>query len=254
METKALQNLQQVNDLTLSKVDANGGNLKSDIERGGQLLSGLFDQPTPPVSEGETAVAPPQNGEAIVDTFSLHLGTDARQSLQLVSAAEQVSTSSQSQSDSASSMAASAEEMSVSINQITQNADTARQISTRAGEQEPGFAVVADEVRKLAERTTTSTQSIVERIDSIQTGTKVAIHHIQDGVAQVEQGSVLAGDAGRAIEEIHRSSCEVIDAVASIANAINVQSQATQAIAQSAQALRDMATALDENLAFFRVD
>ena len=267
------------------------------------------------------------------------------QSLQLVSAAEQVSASSQAQSDSASSMAASVEEMSVSINQVAQHADDASRISTaagktanegaeviqsatsamekiadtvrqaatklselgehaqgissivavireiadqtnllalnaaieaaRAGEQGRGFAVVADEVRKLAERTTSSTQSIVERINSIQIGTKQAIDTMQDGVAQVEHGSVLASDAGTAIEKIHGGSREVIDAVGSIANAINEQSLATQTIAQgleaialkaeanhsasqssaqSAKALRDMATALDRTLGFFKVE
>ena len=267
------------------------------------------------------------------------------QSLQLVSAAEQVSASSQAQSDSASSMAASVEEMSVSINQVAQHADDARKVSSasgetasegadviqnatasmgkiadtvreaatriselgehaqgissivavireiadqtnllalnaaieaaRAGEQGRGFAVVADEVRKLAERTTSSTQSIVERINSIQTGTKQAIDCMQEGVAQVEHGSVLARDAGEAINKIHHSSREVIATVGSIANAINEQSLATQTIAQgveaiamkaeanhsasqssaqSAKALRDMATALDRTLGFFKVE
>ncbi|MEO8409043.1 MAG: methyl-accepting chemotaxis protein [Propionivibrio sp.] len=265
------------------------------------------------------------------------------QALQLVSAAGQVSTSSQAQSDAAASMAASVEEMSVSIGQVAQHASDAREISTRsgesaaqgahviekagvamekiadtvraaaakigelgehaqnissvvavireiadqtnllalnaaieaarAGEQGRGFAVVADEVRKLAERTTSSTQSIVERINSIQSGTRQAIDCMQDGVTQVEQGSALAADAGAAIAHIDQSARAVIDAVASIANAIDEQSQATQSIAQSveavaskaeennfaaqssaasAQALRDLATALDGNLGFFR--
>ena len=98
---------------------------------------------------------------------------------------------------------------------------------------------------------------------------------MQDGVAQVEHGSVLASDAGTAIEKIHGGSREVIDAVGSIANAINEQSLATQTIAQgveaialkaeanhsasqssaqSAKALRDMATALDRTLGFFKVE
>lgn len=146
--------------------------------------------------------------------------------------------------------------------------------AARAGEQGRGFAVVADEVRKLAERTTVSTQSIGEMIGSIQTGAERAIGCMQDGVAQVEQGCVLAVQAGQAIEDIHGSSRKVIDAVSNISNALSEQNVATQAIAQcvegiaqkaeanhsasrisaqSAQALREMALALDKDLGYFRV-
>lgn len=146
--------------------------------------------------------------------------------------------------------------------------------AARAGEQGRGFAVVADEVRKLAERTTQSTHSIREMITGIQTGVENAIGHMKEGVAQVEQGSVLATQAGQAISDIHNSSREVIEAVTNISSAINEQNVATQTIAQgvegiaqkaeanheaskssaqSAQALREMALALDKSLSFFRV-
>ncbi|MEI7430472.1 MAG: methyl-accepting chemotaxis protein [Betaproteobacteria bacterium] len=146
--------------------------------------------------------------------------------------------------------------------------------AARAGEQGRGFAVVADEVRKLAERTTQSTHSISEMITGIQTGAERAITHMKDSVTQVEQGSVLASQAGQAINEIHSSSREVIDAVSNISFAINEQNVATQTIAQgveeiaqkaednhsasktsakSAQVLREMALALDKDLSFFRV-
>ena len=146
--------------------------------------------------------------------------------------------------------------------------------AARAGEQGRGFAVVADEVRKLAERTTQSTHSISEMISGIQMGADRAIAHMRDSVTQVEQGSVLATQAGQAINDIHNSSREVIDAVSSISNAIDEQNVATQTIAQgvegiaqkaeanhsaskvsaqSARELREMALALDKNLSFFRV-
>jgi methyl-accepting chemotaxis protein-2 (aspartate sensor receptor) len=271
-------------------------------------------------------------------------GTMLDQSLQLVTAAEQVAASSQSQSDSASGMAASVEQMSVSISQVAQHARDAQNISSRsgdtaaqggavimqatgsmeeiasavreasatitelgkssqeissvvqvireiadqtnllalnaaieaarAGEQGRGFAVVADEVRKLAERTTVSTHSIREMIDSIQTGAARAIDCMKKGVTKVDEGSVLAAQAGQAIEGIHSSSRDVIDAVNNISNAIGEQNVATQSIAQgvegiaqkaeanhsasqssarSAQALREMALTLDRDLSYFRV-
>ena len=146
--------------------------------------------------------------------------------------------------------------------------------AARAGEQGRGFAVVADEVRKLAERTAKSTHSISEMIKHIQVGASAAVEQMEDGVAQVEQGSVLANRAGQAIAEIDAGTSEVIMAVDNISQALGAQSLASQALAngveqitrmaagnhsasqgtaQSAQALRDMATRLDQALGRFRV-
>ncbi|HMW57888.1 MAG: methyl-accepting chemotaxis protein [Candidatus Accumulibacter sp.] len=146
--------------------------------------------------------------------------------------------------------------------------------AARAGEQGRGFAVVADEVRKLAERTATSTHSISEMIGHIQDGAKAAVHQMEDGVAQVEQGGVLADRAGQAIGEIEGRTNEVITTVGSISGAIREQSLASQTIAQgveqiaqmaeasysasqgtaqSAQALRDLAAHLDQALGHLRV-
>ena len=146
--------------------------------------------------------------------------------------------------------------------------------AARAGEQGRGFAVVADEVRKLAERTAKSTHSIGEMITGIQDGARAAVAQMDEGVARVEQGGVLANRAGQAIGEIDASTRAVISAVGNISAAISEQSTASHTIArgveqiarmaeanhsssqrteQSAQALRALATRLDEALGRFRV-
>lgn len=146
--------------------------------------------------------------------------------------------------------------------------------AARAGEQGRGFAVVADEVRKLAERTAKSTRSIGEMITGIQEGAQDAIRQMEDGVARVEQGSLLADHAGKAIGEIEASTREVSAAVDGISSAIKEQTAVSQMIArgveqmagmaktshsasngtaQSAQALHDMAVQLDQTIGRFRV-
>jgi len=129
-------------------------------------------------------------------------------------------------------------------------------------------------VRKLAERTAKSTRSIGEMIASIQAGAGAAVGQMEHGVAQVTAGAVLADRAGQAIGAIDGSTREVVNAVGNISDAISEQSIASQTIArgveqiaqmteanhdaaqsteQSAQALRDLATRLDQALNRFRV-
>ena len=111
-------------------------------------------------------------------------------------------------------------------------------------------------------------------ITGIQDGARAAVAQMDDGVARVEQGGVLANRAGQAIGEIDASTRAVISAVGNISAAISEQSTASHTIArgveqiarmaeanhsssqrteQSAQALRALATRLDEALGRFRV-
>ncbi|WP_300454403.1 methyl-accepting chemotaxis protein [Accumulibacter sp.] len=146
--------------------------------------------------------------------------------------------------------------------------------AARAGEQGRGFAVVADEVRKLAERTAKSTRSIGDMISGIQDGARVAVEQMENGVAQVVQGARLADQAGQAVGEIDTSTRQVIAAVGTISGAISEQSVASQTISrgveriaqiadanhsaakdteQSAHALRNLATQLEQALSAFRL-
>ena len=113
-----------------------------------------------------------------------------------------------------------------------------------------------------------------DMITGIQQGAKDAVGRMENGVAQVEAGSVLADDAGRAIGRIHDETREVIDVVVGISGAIGEQNEASRNIAQgvehiaqmaeanhaaaqgtahSAQSLRDLAASLEQALSRFRV-
>lgn len=74
--------------------------------------------------------------------------------------------------------------------------------AARAGEHGKGFAVVADEVRKLAEKSATATKEIADLIGGIQQTMTEAVTAMQQGAAEVENGSTQANAAGSALINI----------------------------------------------------
>lgn len=116
--------------------------------------------------------------------------------------------------------------------------------AARAGEQGRGFAVVADEVRKLAERTTQSTHEITQLIGSIQQSSHVAIDSMNNAVNQVDQGVVMAKQAGEVVDQIKDRASSVTGAVQKIASALTEQSSASNTIAVQ---IEDVARMTDVN-------
>ena len=83
--------------------------------------------------------------------------------------------------------------------------------AARAGEHGKGFAVVADEVRKLAERAASSTKEISTLVKSIQSTVSEAVKAMQDGASEVENGTMLASQAGEALEMIINAANKVAE-------------------------------------------
>jgi methyl-accepting chemotaxis protein len=113
--------------------------------------------------------------------------------------------------------------------------------AARAGEQGRGFAVVADEVRALAERTTRATKEIGAMIKAIQSDTQSAVCAMEQGVRQVESGTMEAARSGEALQGI----LEHIDAVAAqvnmIATAAGEQTATTSEIAGNIYQITELA-------------
>ena len=108
--------------------------------------------------------------------------------------------------------------------------------AARAGEQGRGFAVVATEVRSLAQRTAAEAKAIKELIGASS--------------SMVQQGSVLADQAGTTMQEVVRSIQRVADMVSEISAASNEQtagvSQVGEAVTQLDQTTQQNAALVEE--------
>lgn len=105
--------------------------------------------------------------------------------------------------------------------------------AARAGEQGRGFAVVADEVRALAERTTRATREIDEMIKAIQKETKDAVAAMEQGVHQVEAGTMEAEKSGQALQDILFQVNDVAMQINQIATAAEEQTATTGEISSN---------------------
>ncbi|STQ89847.1 methyl-accepting chemotaxis protein [Iodobacter fluviatilis] len=112
--------------------------------------------------------------------------------------------------------------------------------AARAGEQGRGFAVVADEVRKLAERTTSATGEIGDKITAIQKSAQVATSTMKGAVKQVTVGVSFAEEAGKTVEIIIGNAHMIESEVQSISDAMSEQNQAGTQIAGSVEQITNM--------------
>jgi methyl-accepting chemotaxis protein len=112
--------------------------------------------------------------------------------------------------------------------------------AARAGEQGRGFAVVADEVRALAERTTKATKEIGAMIKAIQVETKSAVASMEQGVSEVEKGTVDAAKSGEALREILEQANSVTMQINQIATAAEEQTATTNEITSNIQQITEV--------------
>ncbi len=112
--------------------------------------------------------------------------------------------------------------------------------AARAGEHGRGFAVVADEVRKLSERTALSTQEIAGMIERIWSDTNAAVEGMNGGLACVEEGVQMAGQADTAMAQIQGSIEQVLASVGEISTALHEQSATSNLIAGNVQRIVEM--------------
>ncbi|MCX6120899.1 MAG: methyl-accepting chemotaxis protein [Ignavibacteriales bacterium] len=112
--------------------------------------------------------------------------------------------------------------------------------AARAGEQGRGFAVVADEVRKLAEQTTKATKQIAGMIQHIQAESHGAVSSMANATSKVDEGIILADQAGASLKEIVEISQNVTQMVTEIAVANEEQSSTSEEISKNMEAIANV--------------
>ncbi|MGE5593961.1 MAG: methyl-accepting chemotaxis protein [Betaproteobacteria bacterium] len=118
--------------------------------------------------------------------------------------------------------------------------------AARAGEHGRGFAVVADEVRKLAERSSSETKAIAELVGRVRQATEKAVSAIDSGLKEVEAGSALSEEAGKALAQISSDAEEGGSLIARLIESARALAEASSRVEKT---IDDIVSVAEENTA-----
>ncbi len=113
--------------------------------------------------------------------------------------------------------------------------------AARAGEAGRGFAIVADEVRQLADRSAKSLKEIEQIVMQIQSQTNSVMMAMEEGNQQVIEGTRLAEQAKRSLDDIIQVTNRIDVLVRSITADTVEQNETARAVAQVMQAVEHSA-------------
>ncbi|NJO78441.1 MAG: HAMP domain-containing protein [Cyanobacteria bacterium RM1_2_2] len=109
--------------------------------------------------------------------------------------------------------------------------------AARAGEAGRGFAIVADEVRQLADRAAKASKEIEQIVLQIQGETSLVMTAMEEGTQQVIEGTRLAEQAKRSLEDIIQVSNRIDVLVRSITADTVEQTETSRTVAQVMQSV-----------------
>ncbi len=109
--------------------------------------------------------------------------------------------------------------------------------AARAGEAGRGFAIVADEVRQLADRVGKALKEIEQIVRQIQSETGSVMTAMEEGTQQVIQGTHLAEQAKRSLEDIVQVSNRIDTLVGSITAETVKQTETSRAVTSVMQSV-----------------
>ncbi len=113
--------------------------------------------------------------------------------------------------------------------------------AARAGEAGKGFAIVADEVRQLADKSAKSLKDIEQIVMQIQSQTNTVMMAMSQGHQQVIEGTRLAEQAKRALDDIIQVTNRIDVLVRSITADTVEQNETARAVAQVMRAVEHSA-------------
>lgn len=113
--------------------------------------------------------------------------------------------------------------------------------AARAGEHGRGFAVVADEVRNLSNKIQNQTKLIIDRISSLQSGARDAVHVMTEGFETAKNSVALSKETGDALQEITQSVINISTVSASIAESTEIQSNVAKNILDNISVIGEIA-------------
>ena len=142
------------------------------------------------------------------------------------------------------SMESSTEQMNDIVNKITEISDETNLLSfnasieaARAGEAGRGFAVVAEQIQKLADNSKKSAAEIGLIIANVQERTMGMAEKMQQGLAQLEQGNVVAEDTRKSFGDIEESIHEMDIRCQEIVKNVNHLSKVVSGTSQNMQSI-----------------
>ncbi len=109
--------------------------------------------------------------------------------------------------------------------------------AARAGEAGRGFAIVADEVRQLADRSAKSLKEIEQIVMQIQSETGAVMTAMEEGTQQVIEGTKLAEQAKRSLDDIIQVTNRIDVLVRSITADTVEQNETARSVASVMQAV-----------------
>ncbi|BCO09006.1 hypothetical protein GF1_13820 [Desulfolithobacter dissulfuricans] len=115
--------------------------------------------------------------------------------------------------------------------------------AARAGEAGKGFAVVANEIKELAKQTAEATKDIRQKIESIQSSTKVTVTEIREIAETVKEVNEIVGGIATALEEQTATTHEITENIVQASEGIQ---EVTENVAQSSLVSNEVATAIVE--------